>query len=73
MADGPQRRIVFNELKRYLDWIRNETAPEKDDSKTVATKDVDDFYQAHTFVMTLISSVKAEQPKSKFITVSKKD
>ena len=59
-------------MKRYLEWIKNETAPEKDDSKEVAIKSVDDFYSAHTFVMTLVSSLKAEQTKSKFINVAKK-
>lgn len=63
---------MFNELKRYLDWIKDEIAPEKDDPKEVAIKNVDEFYSAHTFVMTLVSSMKAEQTKSKFINVAKK-
>ena len=45
---------MFNELKRYLDWIKDEIAPEKDDPKEVAIKNVDEFYSAHTFVMTLV-------------------
>ncbi len=54
-VEGQQtKRVAFSELKRYLEWIKQEANPEP--VKNVTLKTVEEFYDRHDFVMTLVSN-----------------